>query len=194
MLEDVLTILKIAGTRLTERERVTVLVYDEMSVEGTVELDKRNDDVIGPHSEMQLVMARGLFGHWKQPIFVDFDRQMTKSLLEELASRLHDIGFNVIATVHDCGGGNMGVWKDAGVNHELGKTSMKHPVSGNEIFFFPDAPHLLKLFRNWLLDHGFMYKGRLEVHITSKLLLHLSLKILQTYQQIAYSFLSPELY
>ena len=117
VLEDVLTILQIAGSRMTAKEKVTILAYDEMSVEATYEYDKRNDDVIGPHSEMQLVMARGLFAKWKQPIYIDFDVQMTTELLEVLATRMHQIGFTVVGLVHDCGGGNLGVWRDCNVEH-----------------------------------------------------------------------------
>lgn len=43
------------------KELVTVLDSGEMSVESTIELDKRNDDIIGPHSQVQLVMARDIF-------------------------------------------------------------------------------------------------------------------------------------
>lgn len=163
VLEDVLTLLKIAGTQMTDREKITVLVYDEMSVQSTTEYDRKNDEIIGPHSEMQVVMARGLFAQWKQPIFVGFDVQVTKDLLDDLITRLYNIGFIVIANVHDCGAGNRGVWRDCGVNHETKQTTMKHPCTGNDVFFFPDAPHLYKLFRNWLLDRGFLYKGKINV-------------------------------
>lgn len=159
MLEDVLTLLKIAGSQMTDREKMCVLVYDEMSVQSTSEYDKKNDEVIGPHTEMQVVIARGLFAKWKQPIFADFDVKITKQLLENLITQLYNIGFTVMANVHDCGAGNRGVWRDCGVDFETKQTSMKHPSTGKDIFFFPDAPHLYKLFRNWLLDHGFQYKG-----------------------------------
>ncbi|XP_062704502.1 transposable element P transposase [Aedes albopictus] len=155
------------STRMEDKEKMCVLVYDEMSVQSTAEYDKKNDEVIGPHSEMQVVMARGLFSQWKQPIFVDFDVQVTKDLLENLITQLFKIGFNVIANVHDCGAGNWGVWRDCGVNFETKQTSMKHPCTGKDVFFFPDAPYQYKLFRNWMLDHGFMYKGKL---VTKKFL------------------------
>lgn len=146
---------------MTAQEKVTVLGYDEMSVNGTIELDRRNDDVVGPHKELQVVSARGLFGKWKQPLFADFDEQMTKPLLDQIISRLHEIGFSVVAIVHDCAGGNLGLWRTVGIDYAE-KSYMYHPVTTKEIFFFPDAPHLLKLMRNWLLDHGFMFKGNYQ--------------------------------
>ncbi|XP_058826819.1 uncharacterized protein LOC131686843 [Topomyia yanbarensis] len=112
VLTDVLTLLGIAGKHMSQRERVVVLGFDEMSVNATVEHDKRNDDILGPHKELQVVSARGLFAKWKQPIFADFDRQMSKVILDDLISRLYAIGFTVVANVHDCGGGNMAIWKE----------------------------------------------------------------------------------
>lgn len=159
VLTDVFTMLEVAGKQMSTRDRVVVLAFDEMSVNKTIELDKRNDDVVGPHGEMQVVSARGLFSKWKQPLYVNFDQQMTKTILEDLVTRLHSIGFTVVANVHDCGGGNMGLWREIGIDYSQGKTSMRHPDTEQQIYFFPDAPHLLKLIRNWLLDHGFFYKG-----------------------------------
>lgn len=160
ILDDVLKILEIAGRNMERRERVVILGYDEMSVSETVERDKRNDDIVGPHKEMQVISARGLFANWKQPIYVGFDQQISIPILNEIITRLHAIGFQVVGNVHDCGGGNLGVWKDIGIDHEKEKTHMKHPVTNDDIYFFPDVPHLLKLVRNWLLDHGFYYKGK----------------------------------
>lgn len=33
-----------------------------------------------------------------------------------------------------------------------------HPVTGENIYLFADAPHMLKLLRNWFLDYGFVLK------------------------------------
>jgi len=48
-----------------------------------------------------------------------------------------------------------------GVDYE--NTSFKHPVTGNPVFCFADPPHLIKLFRNNLLDHGFQLKDGTEI-------------------------------
>lgn len=56
-------------------------------------------------------MARGLFANWKQPIYMGFDKKMTQELLEDVITRLHNIEYNVVACVSDCGGGNQGLWK-----------------------------------------------------------------------------------
>ena len=36
----------------------------------------------------------------------------------------------------------------------------KHPKTDKNVYIVPDAPHLLKLLRNWFIDHGFLYKGQ----------------------------------
>lgn len=105
---------------------------------------------------MQVVMARGLFSNWKQPIFIAFDKKITKEILFNIITELHQISFNVVACVSDCGASNVGLWKVLGV--DIINTSFKHPISNNNIYMFADVPHLLKLLRNWLLDKGFKLK------------------------------------
>lgn len=109
---------------------------------------------MGPHSQMQTVMARGLFYKFKQPIYVNFDEKMTEALLNSLITALYDIGFNVVGIVSDNGGGNVGLWSNCSVNYE--RNYIIHPVTGEHIFMFSDVPHLLKLLRNWFIDGGFL--------------------------------------
>jgi len=33
------------------------------------------DEVVGPHDQMQVVMARDIESPWKQPVFVDSDKK-----------------------------------------------------------------------------------------------------------------------
>jgi hypothetical protein len=80
ILQDVLRFMKIAGMKLSNIEKVTVLNFDEMKVHSTHEFDKIRDETIIPHSQMQ-VMVRGLFSNWKQPVYVDFDQKMTQNIL-----------------------------------------------------------------------------------------------------------------
>lgn len=132
---------------------MTVLSFDEMKVCSTYEYDRKNYEILGPHHYMQVVMARGLFSKWKQVIYVDFDAKMTKNVMENIVTRLQNVGYPVVAIVCDCGGSNIGLWRDLGINLE--NVYFINPVNGEKIFVFADAPHLLKLLRNWLLDTGF---------------------------------------
>ena len=101
------------------------------------------DEVLGPHNYMQVVMARGLFSNWKQPVYLAFDQKMTQDILNKIIIELHKIQFNVVACVSDCGASNVGLWKELGVN--INRTFFKHPGTGNNIYMFADVPHLMKL-------------------------------------------------
>ncbi|XP_056647325.1 uncharacterized protein LOC130451987 [Diorhabda sublineata] len=103
ILKDVLFLLKLAGESFSDFERTVVLQYDEVKVKKTEEYNIAQDEVLGPHNYMQVVMARGLFSNWKQPIYIGFDQKMTKSLLMDIITELHKINFNVVACVSDCG-------------------------------------------------------------------------------------------
>lgn len=152
VLEDVLKVMKLNGDILQDYEKFTVLMFDELKISSTLEYDVLHDEVMGPHSQMQVVMARGLASQWKQPIYCDFDKKMTKDILLDIIARLDEIGFKVICCISDCGGGNIGLWKALNITYE-------HPIftipNGREVVYIPDAPHILKLIRNWLLDTGF---------------------------------------
>lgn len=51
---EVLQLLKAASATRSEKERVCVLMYDEMSVSEVYEFDRKNDVVIGPYNKMQV--------------------------------------------------------------------------------------------------------------------------------------------
>jgi hypothetical protein len=98
-------------------------------------------------------MARGLCRRWKTPIFADFDTKMVKNILFDIISKLHGAGYIVVACVSDAAAENRGLWNQLGVTKD--QPYFKHPCTGKKIACFYDVPHLLKLFRNWLLDTGF---------------------------------------
>ncbi|KAL4091696.1 hypothetical protein QTP88_026347 [Uroleucon formosanum] len=134
ILEDVIKMMQLKGETLPDYEKLTVLIFDEVKISSTMEYDVYRDEVVGPHSQMQVVMARGIASQWKQPIFVDFDQKMTKSILFSIIDKLDQIGFN---------------------------NPVCFTLRGKEIVFIPDAPHILKLIRNWLLDTGFQFNEQL---------------------------------
>lgn len=158
ILDDVLKIMKLSGDSMQNYEKLTVLMFDEVKVSSTMEYDVLRDEVVGPHSQMQVIMARGIASPWKQPIYIDFDKKMTKKILFEVIEKLDKIGYKTICCVSDCGGGNVGLWKALDINYE-------NPVfnipNGREIVYIPDAPHILKLVRNWLLDTGFILNDKI---------------------------------
>ncbi|KAF0755718.1 Uncharacterized protein FWK35_00005324 [Aphis craccivora] len=52
--------------------------------------------------------------------------------------------------VNDMGPSNLALWRYLNISNE--NTSFKYLNTGNSIYIFADTPHLLKLFRNHLLD------------------------------------------
>jgi len=75
-----------------------------MKIQTAFEYNKKNDTIIEPHSQMQVIMVRGIFKNWKQPIYVNFDQIVTPEILYEVISILHDNSYKVVACVSDCGG------------------------------------------------------------------------------------------
>ena len=78
ILDDVINLLKNITIDLSECHRECVLSLDEMKVNRILEYDPASDEILGPHNYLKVVMARGLFKNWKQPVFIGFDQQMTK--------------------------------------------------------------------------------------------------------------------
>jgi len=63
--------------------------------------------------------------------------------------------------VSDCEAGNQGLWRDLGMYINSKKLYRTARYSWKNIYylfiyFFADAPHTLKLMRNWFLDTGFL--------------------------------------
>lgn len=104
--------MQIASHTMSDMDKVAVIQFDEMKVHSVYEYDQLEDEVVGPHTQMQVVMVRGLFSKWKQPIFIDFDQKMTKKILLDIISQLEEISYHVVVCVSDCGGGNVGLWSN----------------------------------------------------------------------------------
>lgn len=155
---DVLALMKSKSKELTNFEKIAVLSFDEIKISNKISLDRKNEQVVGPHNYAQVVMARSLLGQWKQPIYYDFDKPMTEEILKDIIVRVEESGFKVVAIVSDMGGGNRAVWKRLGITPE--KTAFVNPYDNSRnIFVFADVPHLIKLARNHFLDKGFTVEG-----------------------------------
>lgn len=153
VLSDVLHLMKAKGQSFSDIERVCVLSFDEMNVDGSVTFDEVEDRVAGPHSNVLVVMVRGLCSAWKQPIYYDFDVQMTAALLNSIVSSLYNIGYSVVAVVSDLGPKNRCVWNELNVDHV--NSCFSHPQEPEKkVWVFSDVPHLYKLLRNHFLDSG----------------------------------------
>uniref|UniRef100_A0A182HYC2 Transposase n=1 Tax=Anopheles arabiensis TaxID=7173 RepID=A0A182HYC2_ANOAR len=158
ILADVLNLMESYAKTLTPRDRECVISFDEMKVTHILEYDVGADEVLGPHNYLQVVMARGIFNKWKQPIFIGFDQKMTKDIILSLIKKLSERMINVVAIVSDNCQAHASCLRDLGA-HDITKPYFNHPVTNKNVYVFPDAPHLIKLLRNWLIDTGFDYKG-----------------------------------
>lgn len=161
---QVFDVMEIMGTNKNPASRATVLTFDEYSTHKCREYNQANDSIIGPHGHMQVVFARGLYDNFKQPIYAKCDQKMTSEILCGLIKRLHDIGYRVVACSSDLGGGNQGLRTELGV--DINKPWFEHPSDPTKkVYMFADAPHVLKLIRNWLIDYGFNFEDGSKISI-----------------------------
>lgn len=61
-------------------------------------------------------MIIGLIGNWKQPIYYDYDCQMSKTLLFNILKTMKQSGFTIVAIVCDLGGGNRKLYNELEVD------------------------------------------------------------------------------
>ena len=155
LLRSVLRIMHVRGSSLTAGEKACILCFDEMKVERKYSFDKGADKIYKPHNYVQVIMAQGIACNWKQPVFYDYDTKMTKELLLSVISSLESVGFPVHATVCDMSGANRGLLNSLGISST--SSSFVNPSNPHrKIHVFVDPPHLLKLIRNNIIDHGIL--------------------------------------
>jgi hypothetical protein len=151
-------LLKVLETKLSgelpDDYRDAILSFDEMSIKNCYEYHHGQDKVYGPHKKLQLVVLRGLFHKWKLQVFYAFDTPMNKKLLFELITEIEKHKAIIRGASADLG--NHTVLSQLGLTKD--QPWFQHPTnSTRKIFFFPDAPHLLKLLRNHLIDQGLQW-------------------------------------
>ena len=150
--------MKSKAETMSKQERICVLSFDEMYVSQTIVYDKKNDQVMGPHKTVQVVMARGLTSPWRQPIYFKFDQPMTKEILFDVIQAMTDAGFDVVGITSDQGPTNKTLWNSLHVS--LTKTFITLPGKTDKVYVFYDAPHLLKCIRNNFVDSGFVLEDK----------------------------------
>lgn len=146
-----MSIMKVQAENMEGWRLACGICFDEMSINSVHVYDKVQD-CISSNSKVQVVMARGLFDPWKQPIFFDFDTPMTASLLMTIINRLEESGYPVYSVTSDLGAENRALFKCLEI--DLGNCKFKNPSADRYIYVFPDVPHDLKNIRNHVLDDG----------------------------------------
>jgi len=153
ILEDVFLMLKAESESMDDFSKLCTICFDEMSIESSIVWDKSKDMIIGPHKKVQVVLLRGICSKWQQPIFYNFDTNISKALLFELIIKLESISFKVCAIVSDLGGNNQQLWNE--LNISVSNCNFQNPFdSSRSVEVFGDPPHIMKLLRNHSIDHG----------------------------------------
>lgn len=154
LLYDVLEIMKQEAASMPEYKRISAISFDEISLCSDYVYDKRNDKMIS-YSKAQVVMLRGICDSWKQPIFYAYDRSVSLVILINIIKAVEEAGYLVYSVTCDLGAENRSLWKVLHITEE--NTSFKNPFDNSrEVYVFADAPHMLKLIRNHLLDDGLL--------------------------------------
>ncbi|GBO19128.1 Transposable element P transposase, partial [Araneus ventricosus] len=117
MLHDVLLVMQKTFHSKPEAERLCILSFDEMHIDRKICYDVSEDQILGPFSKVQLVLARGIMAGWKQPVFFNFDTTMTKHLLYEIIKKIKKKGLIVKAIVSDLAGSST-LWKELEITSE----------------------------------------------------------------------------
>ena len=106
---------------------------------------------------MGFLSTRGLVHPWKQIIYYDFDKDMTKGLLSKIIRKCEKSMCKVRGIV--CDMGNKILLRQLGVNQRKMSYWFPNPSDSTRyVYIFPDMPHCLKLLRNHTLDEGIVVR------------------------------------
>lgn len=173
--------LKRKVVKMPKSHRYCTLVFDEMTIDASVNLDRKNDLINGlcdngverkiKFCDHALVMmVRGVIKKYKQPIAYTFCQSSTptkdlKQIIQGCIEKLQETGLKVVATVCDQGTTNV-----AAINSLMRDTKEQYlrreeeyrggffEINGEKIYPIYDPPHLMKGIRNNLLTKNLTYK------------------------------------
>lgn len=162
-------------------EKQGILIFDEMSVRQSIELNVKNMKLAGiqdfgaqhnltsrtveRRADHALVfMFSSLAGNFNQTVAVYGAKGATggtclAQLIMQVIRKLEKIGALVHGVVCDGATTNKKMWKEFCISGKLNETNNKiiHPIDENRfLYFFSDAPHLIKCVRNRVLQKPFL--------------------------------------
>nr|XP_015839915.1 PREDICTED: transposable element P transposase isoform X1 [Tribolium castaneum]XP_015839916.1 PREDICTED: transposable element P transposase isoform X1 [Tribolium castaneum] len=163
-----------------KRDRICTLIFDEIQIQPHLDYLPHEDRVIGFEDDgtkrsgavadhVAVFMLRGVFKRWKQPVAFAFCKSAMKasnivSFYKEIVAEATAVGFNIIASVCDMGSNNVKAINDLLDYSKRLQTSEDDVVPDNviriplrdnqyhDVIPLFDPPHLLKAFRNGLLE------------------------------------------
>ena len=135
------------------KDSQAMLLFDEMSIKKVFQYSPALQQVFGPCSKVLVVILKGVVSSWKQPVFFAFDTPMTKTLLFDMITKFQS--YNVSIRGIACDMGNPKLFAELSLR-KINK--FRNPCDDSKfVYFFPDAPHLLKRLRDNLFDHSFFF-------------------------------------
>lgn len=152
LLKAALVLMKARARCMSPQEKLTCISFDEIHLSKEYVFDEKADQVLGDSSKTQVIMARGLMSPWKNPVYYQHSQPVTEELLDTVITELHEAGFVVVSVVSDMGTENQTLYTEMGVSAE--HPYFLNPVTGEHVYCFHDAPHLIKLSRNHVVDEG----------------------------------------
>lgn len=114
--------------RMSTKDKVCILMWDEVSIQSNVTYDSRRDIICGLEDwgnnrtnkvadHVLVFMLRGLYTGWKMPVSYNFCAKATKTAqlircIKEHVLKISKAGFLIVATVCDQGSCNVAAIKD----------------------------------------------------------------------------------
>lgn len=170
--DTVFNSIKIRTDTMEQMDRICVLCLDEMSIKSSLFYSIKRDKIIGFHDtgsnksfnvaqNALVIMARGLKKNWKQPLgyFLTPSTCPTvdvKNVIECTIKKLHSINIQVVAVVTDQGSNFRQLIK-------LYNLTIEKPyfmINNMKIFYFFYMPHIIKVVRNNMITHNFIYDNQ----------------------------------
>ena len=169
--EEVLALVKAKFSGASDRDKLCVIVFDEMQLRSKLTYQRGEDAIegyvdhgpVGRSSDCAdhalVMMARGVTRNWKQPIGYFLSAGTTRAtvqrdLIIKCIQRATAAGLTVIATTCDMSKNNQATYRLLGV-----KDSGTFTVDGEEIVALYDVPHLFKCIRNAFLKYDITIDG-----------------------------------
>lgn len=160
----------------SEEDKLCLLCVDEMAIKANLFYGTGSDSIIGledngtgkkvfkPALTATVFMIRGLRNKWSQPICYNFfhstcPAQTLKQTINDLVTKLKEIGLTVCALTSDMGSNNIQLKNIL----EVTPSKPYFFVNEQKIFYMFDIPHLLKAVRNMLQKHNFVDKHGQEI-------------------------------
>jgi Transposase protein len=149
-----LKLMEVHAASLSKIEKILVMSFDEMKINSNLCYYSKEDRVLGPFKNAQVIFARPLFGtDWGTEVFYEFDVPVTVELMNYISEKLYAAGgWKTKVWTCDLGPSNRALFGQLKINAD--NQEFSHPVTGEKQFFMTDSPHHLKNARNHMMDTG----------------------------------------